>query len=801
MRVSFSVAVGPVLAATLWPVLAAPASAQEGVALKPPDPGYAFPPGGRAGTAVDVVLGGYDWTPDLQYFALDPRAKLEPLGPPGPILVPPPPYWFGPKAYLPPLPLPREQPARLTLPAGLPPGPVRWAVAGASGAGPRTGVFWVGDGPEAVEGDAAKSPQPLPPLPVTVSGRLLKVEEVDRYRFTAPRSGPVTCEVVARRLGTNLNAAVAVRDAAGRVVADAVDTDGRDLALTFAAAGGAEYTVELHDLDYRGDRSFVYRLAVTPGPRVVATVPAAGRRGETRDVEFVGYGVATGAPVLESVARRVTFPADPALASFGYRLETPHGTAPRFDLPLSDRAEAVAPAPAHSLTLPAAVTGVLDRGPEARFTLTGKKGEAVDLAAEARRLGSPLDPTLAVLGPDGKEVARNDDLPGTTDAGLSLTLPADGAYTVVVSDRAGRGGGRAAVFRLTADRPTPGFALEAPARLNVPVGGTAELAVTARRTGGFAGPITLAVSGLPAGATVPPNLVIPGDKAELRIPLRVDAKAAADASPVTVTGTAEVGGGRVTRPALAPVPTDLTARDPGAERTPYVVTATTLPPPVKVAAVEADGGRKVHRGSTHPAEVTVERLGGFAGEVQLWMSAAQSYQRQGITGPELTVPAGSKTALYPCFMPEWLETTRTSRMELVGVARVPDARGRERYLVTPMSGRITMSIEGALLKLTTPARDIRVRPGGPTTVPVRVLRSPKLPEPVRLEVVVPDELGGAVTAEPMTVPPTQNGAELRLTCSEGVTAGEYTVTIRGTALRDGRWKVVSEVEVPVRVGE
>src|SRR5689334_12408503 len=83
-----------VLALTLPTQAAAP------VVQKAPEVGYVYPPGGKAGTTVDVKLGGYDWTPDLQYFVLDPRAKLEILGPPGPILVPRPPYWFGAKSFL-----------------------------------------------------------------------------------------------------------------------------------------------------------------------------------------------------------------------------------------------------------------------------------------------------------------------------------------------------------------------------------------------------------------------------------------------------------------------------------------------------------------------------------------------------------------------------------------------------------------------------------------------------------------------------------------------------------------------------
>ena len=277
--------------------------------------------------------------------------------------MPPPPYWFGAKSTIAPLPLPREQPARLTLPADLPPGPIRWTVANANGAGLRTGIFWVGDGPEVARRGRRQGAAEA----ARTAGHGFRpagtIEEVDRYRFTVAKAGPVTCELFARRLGVNLNAAVTIRDAAGRMVADAVDTEGEDAALTFIAAAGAEYTVSLHDIDFRGDRSFVYRLTLTPGPRILATIPAVGQRGKTRPVEFVGLGLASGQPKLESVVRPVTFPADPQQETFAYRLETPGGTTPAFAIPLSDREETLAgPGPERRLTLPAAVTGVLDQG-------------------------------------------------------------------------------------------------------------------------------------------------------------------------------------------------------------------------------------------------------------------------------------------------------------------------------------------------------------------------------------------------------------------------------------------------------
>lgn len=772
------------------------ALAQKGAALKPPEPGYLYPPGGRAGTTVEVQIGVFDGTPDQQVFVFDPRIKLEPTGPAGPILVPPPPYWFGAKSTIAPLPLPREQPARLTLPANLPPGPVRWTVANASGVGLQTGIFWVGDSPEVLEAVAGKDAQQLLALPATVSGRLARIEEVDRYRFIAAKSGPVTCEVVARRLGVNLNAAVTIRDGAGRVVADAADTEGEDVALTFFAAAGGEYTVSLHDIDFRGDRSFVYRLTLTPGPRIVAALPAVGQRGKTVPVEFVGLGLVSGQPKLESVTRPVTFPTGAQEQTFAYRLETPWGTTPAFAIPIGDRAETRAGAgPERRLSLPAAVTGTLDQGAaEARFLCEGKKGDAWDLALEARRLASPLDVSLSVEGPDGKELARNDDLPGTTDAGLTFTVPADGTYTVVVSDQSGKAGSPAAVYRLTADSVTPDFTLQTVARLNVPMEGKADLLVTVQREAGFKEPITLTLTGLPESVSVPPDLVIPAKLAQLKVSVEAAADAPVLATLVRVTGTA----GGLTRTATAPLPGNLALRDPAAERTDAVLLATTLKPRLNLVAVEADGGRKVHRGSTHPAEVLVERLEGFTGEVSLQMASIQSYQRQGIHGPDLIVPAGTDRALYPCFMPEWLETTRTSRMALIGVVRVPDARGQGRYLVTPMKGQITMSIEGALLKVSHGARELTARPGETLAIPVTVFRSAKLTEPVRLELRLPDEMPGGLSAEAVVVPPGQDRVVFRVT--RGKDAGgpaEYPITIRATALQAGRYPVVSETAVPV----
>jgi hypothetical protein len=132
-------------------------------------------------------------------------------------------------------------------------------------------------------------------------------------------------------------------------------------------------------------------------------------------------------------------------------------------------------------------------------------------------------------------------------------------------------------------------------------------------------------------------------------------------------------------------------------------------------------------------------------------------------------------------------------MELIGVVKVPDAKGKIRYLVTPMLGRITMSIEGAILKVDPGLREIALRPGESVQIPVKVLRSAKLPVPVKLELKLPEELAGALKAEAVTVPPGQTSVNMRITCTKEVNSNELpAIIIRGTALQDGRYAVVSE---------
>lgn len=763
-------------------------STHSALAQLAPEIGYMHPAGGQAGQTMEVKLGGYDWTSDMQIFVHDARIKLEIIGPPSPVIVPEPPYWFEAKGRGYAWPLPREFPARLTIPADVPPGLVRWQVANANGASP-PGFIQVGSAPEIAEDATRKGPQVLASLPITVNGQIRKIEEIDRYEFTTPQAGPITIELFAHRLVSSqamqLHGMLQVRDVAGKLLVDLADTQGRDLATTFAAVAGGKYTLSLHDLDFAGDRSYVYRLAITRGPRVLAAYPAAGKRGTTQKVDFVGIGIATGAAQLETLSKDVVFPADAAAASFQYKLETPHGIALPVVLLLSDLAEQVEAAGASEMplaALPAAVTGAIEtRFGSDSYVVPLKKDEKWKIMADAASIGSPLDLELSILGPDGKQIATADDVPTSTDPHLLFAASADGVYKIVVTDKSGKSGSREANYRLSIEPQMEDFTLSLPAQLNLPLGAALKLSVPIVRLSGFKEPVTIAITGLPAGVTAPPNSVIPADQSVLPVDLTVAADAPASASLATVTLTANVAGRAITREAK-------------------ILMATTMKPRVKITPEGLDDVRKVHRGSTFLAPVLIERLEGYQGDIILEMTAKQQRHRQGLASDEFTVPPSATRVEYPIFVPEWLETTKTSRMILNGRVQVADPKGNMRTLLQKMELRIGILPEGALMKLAHAAGEYAAAPGAELVIALTLSRAAELREEVRLELVASDLPAGLATADPLTLAPDQNAATLRIRlANDPRLVGEQSFKIRAIALKDARWPVISETTVPVMV--
>lgn len=89
-----------------------------------------------------------------------------------------------------------------------------------------------------------------------------------------------------------------------------------------------------------------------------------------------------------------------------------------------------------------AVEGHVDNLSRLYFRFPGKANQPFSLEVQARRLGSPLDPIVRLFDPNGREIAWSDDEPGLQgDCFLNTTLPADGEYTIELTDIRYQGSG------------------------------------------------------------------------------------------------------------------------------------------------------------------------------------------------------------------------------------------------------------------------------------------------------------------------------------------------------------------------
>jgi hypothetical protein len=795
----------------------------------PPRIGYVFPPGGRAGTAVDVMIGGYDWTPDMDVFVHDPSVKIELAGQLGDFQITPPPYWFGGKASEQQPPVGREIAARITVPQDWPPGvPVRFQVANANGGSPPID-FVVSDAAEIVEPESNGAPVELPALPAVASGRLSRITEVGTFHFTSDRAGLTICRLD-DQLGQPFCATLVIRDAAGRTVADVADTVGRGATARFVAEAGQKYTATVAHVDHAGDRGFVYRLAVRQGPDVVAVLPAIVADSQPTQVEVVGWGVKTGVNELESVTQTIdpskcrlvgrsdVIGSQRACLTFG----TPAGLATAI-VPVSSAADALEPIgnepSARLLSIPARITGAFDhlddrlQMPVERYRLAAKKGEVYRLRAVSVAGTEPIDPAVAVFAADGTEVVRNDDLlVGMLESGVDFRCLADGDYDIVVTDASGKGPSRALTYRLLVDDLADAFDFDinAPDFVNVPLGAQADLVVKAARLGAWADPIALRLEDLPEGVTLSaftsPALAKNGAPLKAAAPLKPGQKPKpkpigkssqpADVKqPLVAAADAPAGSRLTTLVATATVDGRTVEHRYG----PVLVTAKMKHRATVRSAVQ-DGGRIVHRGTTYPAEVYVDRYEGFTGPVALMTASTQSRQRRGVHGPIVEVPAGVDRAIYPVTMPEWLETSLTTRQNLIAVAEVADPRGRKRFVTGTMDGQIVMSIEGALMKITHEPQERIVRPGQEIEIPIKVSRTPKLQVPVRVEVVSQDVESRSFSTAALSLGVSQSDAVVKLTVPQDAgTYGLRRLVLRALAVQDGRYQAVSETVVPLFV--
>jgi len=131
------------------------------------------------------------------------------------------------------------------------------------------------------------------------------------------------------------------------------------------------------------------------------------------------------------------------------RLITDHGCSEAAwvvvdDLPtVSVTAEADNRSAGQQVSLPCSIGGQLNAVAPRFFRFSLAEGQVLTAEVFARRLSSELDPVLRLLGPDGRELAYSDDVPGTEgDALLQWKAAVAGEYRLELRDVRYTGGAR-----------------------------------------------------------------------------------------------------------------------------------------------------------------------------------------------------------------------------------------------------------------------------------------------------------------------------------------------------------------------
>lgn len=460
--------------------------------------------------------------------------------------------------------------------------------------------FVVGQRKEVAETENNK-PDPVEPQPLelntVINGKMDGGTDIDWFKFSATKGQRITFDCWAERIDSKMDATLAIYDASGRrPLKTARDTKGSDPVLLFEVPADGEYLVKLHDHTFGNGNDYVYRLEAHTAPQILFAVPPAGEAGTTATITLYGINLPGGQRIedrfenvtLEKVDVAVAVPQSGDLLdvdgrvrgvaagtdAFSYRLDSPQGLSAPIRLGIArtpvvrEQEPNDIDAQAQKIGMPVEVGGQFGvRGDSDSFRFEAKAGEVLWIEAYAQRMGTMVDPFVAVdqvvVDAEGKETLKrlgtaDDDATNllqnvfetkTDDPKFKLAVPADGWYQVTIRDRYWETRGDASlVYRLAIRRESPNFRLvavpSAPTAGQVwPVGlrqgDTFGINVLAFRQDDFDGPINVTLEGLPGGVTCAGTTISSKENMGLLV-----FETTADAQPgwhmVKITGTAQI---------------------------------------------------------------------------------------------------------------------------------------------------------------------------------------------------------------------------------------------------------------------
>ncbi|MCE9524444.1 MAG: hypothetical protein K8R36_00150 [Planctomycetales bacterium] len=661
----------------------------------------------------------------------------------------------------------------------------RWHVWNAGGITPLA-RFVIGDLPEVVEEEIEGEPIPVSvTLPVTINGRIFPREEVDVWTFDATAGQSITCSLAAADFGSPLKARLEVRSPSGKPLVETTGTSAGDVRLKFVATEGGKHEVRVHDVQFGGLQTYVYRLTVTNGPWLESVYPLGGQRGTEIKLEGIGQNLTS--PLAAKVPDAV-----PGVLLHSFDLSGRALNPVRFDVDNFSEVLEVEPnnlaAAAKPVTIPAVVNGRIDQpGDKDAWQISLMKGQSIRFECRAAMLGSPMAAELVLRDEGGKDVARTDALEANVDPVLNFTSPADGKFTLEIGDKFPSRGGATFGYRIRIAPPkkTPDFELTMPDSLALDADGVKNLELAVTRSGEFKGPITLHVEGLPAGITAE-DVKLPEGAPKGVLVLKSAPNPPVMTSLLKVTGTADVDGKPLQRTAhVVSVPGDFPVEQ--------LRLVTTLKTPFKFRGVY--DLRFSARGTVLKKKYVLER-NGFEGPIEARLADKQGRHLQGVSGPVITIPPGVSEFEYPLTLAPWMELSRTSRSNLMLTGEVKDSAGamhKVSFTSQEQNEQLVALVAPGPLRVVTDRKSFAALPSSELNVEIQLKRDRSITSPIKLELLVPKHIRD-VSAETVTLPAGTESGQLRIRLGASPGPFNMPLRLRATAEKDGA-PILGESEI------
>ena len=584
--------------------------------------------------------------------------------------------------------------------------------------------FLVGDLPEIKEQEPNSTTDEanMLELPVTVSGTVASIEDVDIFHFNLRKGARLISDIFAQRIGSPLDSYMVLYDPNGTEVAKSLDGNGLDSFIDYTTQMAGKYTLHLRDVRYQGGGNYLYRLNIGELPYLQSVFPLGGKRGAANTVNVSGANLGS----INSIQLDIS--PDASLGIQELRVNTPNGleTNP-YSFAIGEFNETNETEPNDALAkenrigTPITVNGRIDKaGDVDRFFIKAEKGAGFVFDVKAREFRSELDPVLTIYSHKKGEaegsveeqvLSVNDDASGT-DARIGFTFPEAGDYGISIRDLNNAGGGNFP-YRLTIRPLKQGFRVNVNAdNPRISRGGTLMLTVSVARIDGFNGALRFYSSDLPKGFVVSPTILYPGqNQALLTITAPDDAELGLH--PFSIVGVSAVGGQRIE-----------------ASSTPKGILLTVLDaPPFTLSFADVDVN-VVHNKTTN-FHVIAERRDDFNGAISLNVQGVPAR----ISGGKATIPAGQNSAVISL--------------------RAGTVERREQFSVVPTPGTSYISVSG-----TANVNRENYTESSPA-IPLTVVEAPFIVtiEPLRFSIVFPkpnNETDAAAAAGAGEVVPVSN---------------------------------------------